>query len=125
MNFKVNFKSSGWCTFFENRQCGLKDIDIARRDVGEFIPLSDFPEKFSEFKEDPVIELSEQDARETGLFEEVNTIQVTVPYCGLNKFYNSFYCLDSEGYVLMKHVICKRCLIEEWKKDGFPTNWDI
>ena len=108
---------------------GLKHLDAARAKIGQEVRPGMMPERSEGLETNPVIELTEAQARLSGLFVNVNSVEVTVPQASLNKYTSLSY--DLSGFDAANNVVIVQCVLDEgqikkdWIAVGYPGKWNI
>ena len=130
MNFTVNFKSNprvGYPFYLRERQTGMADVRYIRQQLKVNLPLDrirgtvDGRQGYIEN-----VEITEEIAVKTGLFENCNSIVVYVPEEWLNQFsYLNVNTKVSEetGEILrasLRPELNISPILAEWERLGFP-----
>jgi hypothetical protein len=132
VKFRVVFagKSVG-AVYFESHDSGLVGLDLARRelDLPNLNPLL-VSDRVNSYSCDVDVHLSEEQARESGLFENCNKVIVWVPSKFLNRFTEQIIKSDKDRYtgeiegVWFSYEVDKQKVIEGWADAGYPLNWE-
>lgn len=133
MQFTVFFEtgSSVTAAFFGSQPIGINDVDIIREKLGISLPLDRIKPRNETLQSFDSIVLSEETARESGLYKDKSHVGVRVPQKMLNQFCDKVAkCTTDEqtGEVLsawIEYRIDKDAVIEAWRQSGFRTEWDI
>lgn len=128
MEFSVKFSANhGWAVNFNRDQVGFLAIDNVRQSESMDIPLSCFDSTIESKTSDPFCVLSEEMARESGLFDDKNEAFVYVPKGYFNQFCQLKHDLETneDGVVKVKfkQEFNKLKALDAWRQEGYPTTW--
>ena len=133
MKFYIEFVgSNGYAVEkYENSNIvGLELIDLVRKKLNQNLSLELFESNVSSFTKDLLIEISEEVARISGLFQNMNTITVYTEKGFFNNFVHisPVFEVNNEGdieKVTFKRVLDEEKIIKKWITDGFPSSYVI
>jgi hypothetical protein len=115
---------------FGHGDIGLDLVDLARNISGlPKLDISLFDEFIKPFSETVEIELDEQEARRSGLFNKNHTVFIEVPGEFLNKYTTispMFYRDSKDGKitrVAFEYKIDKYAILVNWMSYGYPKTW--
>ena len=97
----------------------LPDLEVAR--VNSYLPY---------YTHDVDIEISEEFARKSELFQKTCTIDVFMPSKALNRYAHVSADIQKDNktgeilYVSPKYQVDKKTVLAAWKEAGYPTEWD-
>ena len=131
MNFSVLFAAeSGFPVNISRADIGIKGVDLIREILGFELPLDRMDEKVKGYIGSVEIELGEEIARESGLFEDTNFIKVKVPEFSLNEFTFDKVEVDQDsktGEVTRAYIRISldiESILSAWKEACYPTDWN-
>jgi len=128
MEFTVKFASQeikfvsqrGYAVSMPTRKVGLRQLDEARAMLGSHITCVLAPQLL---EDDVSVNLTEEQARASGLFDEANEVTVEVPKRALNKYVALTY---QEGIaVRATYTIDKKQVLADWIAAGYPEQWSL
>jgi hypothetical protein len=109
---------------------GLKILNKIKKQANvSFLDLEKIDECFlSCFESSTRIVLTEEQAIETGLFEEEGFVEIEVIEKGLNKYVERSFKINKDKKNEILHINLERSLNEkklynDWKAAGFPKRW--
>lgn len=132
MELTIKFNSKGssyYAVQYGGENIGLKQANEIRKDSGVNLELDRIKSYINSIGFDPEIQVSENYAIESSLFEDCCNVTVRVEGKHLNKFlYNSYkYQVDQKTGEIQKAWIEKELdknkVLEAWKDAGFPLEW--
>lgn len=136
MHFEVIFKVDGRDMYIVNSSIladsvGIKTLDWIRHELkNPNLSLGSVTTEISKVvATDKAIEISEEMARESGLFENKSTVIVCCPPLFLNKYLQKRILevpkVRLQNYrVEVSWVLDEEAIISDWKKQGFPVRFD-
>ncbi len=129
MNFKVRFWSEKKRAIHIDRtETGLRAINLIRNSTGINVSLDKISENINGYSEDPLVEISELTAVNSGHFDWNNIIEVKVDPCTLNAFCRWTVSTeeDEQTHEIMsakvKQWLDVDALIWWWADKGYPKN---
>jgi len=132
MEFKLIFKGCNSVAKVQSSPIGLLDLDEARKELGVNFSASLMEDNICAYDCCEVrIILTEEQARNTGLFANNSTETVTVVPNSLNKFIKRILSVkrdDNNGAILSvayKNSLDKEEVFEKWLADGCPIEWNV
>ncbi len=131
MNFTIRFVGKEkHALYVDSKQVGIEQLDAARIVTGVPNLSPNLVSSYVDYRhESPYINVSEDVARQSGLFQESCNITVQVDACQLNKYaflYPTIHKNNETGEitkVYFKQEISEPQLIIDWIKAGFPLDW--
>ena len=133
MKLEVRFWAGhgSWVAYYARRELGLDGVKELRQETGVTdLDLSRMDGVTGYLETQAVtIELDEQTARESGLFDKTNTAVVTVPPKGLSGYIELIAKTTQApgtGEITMaklQPVVAKDAVLDDWIEAGFPTEW--
>lgn len=112
------------------RQAGLRLVDEARKAVGvPGLPLDRVSASVEGLADNPEIVISEDLARRSHLFEDVNRVQVRVQPGSLNRFTIVQPVVDRDSttgevrQVRFRTKLDRKAVLIAWEAAGFPLEW--
>lgn len=131
MKLHIEFISpNGYPVSYDSRDIGLNGVDRIREYAGHKIPLDVIHGGVMALRAYPRIKVSEEVARKSGHFWDRNTVCVTVPAGGLNRFVRLIPHVEraDSGEVLHAELHAKidnEAVVRAWEEAGFPLQWDL
>jgi len=134
MKFKLVFESSGGgiVANHEAFEFGLRGVDRIRRELGVELPLDRIDNYVCYIgRSRVVVEIDEETARNSGLFQESAKITVDVPRYSLSRYVESVVESNKDSTTgeikgaRLVLTINKERLLEDWINAGYPEKWDI
>ncbi len=130
MKFTVEFKTkTGYAFSIEDQKFGIKKLDEIREELGvSYLSLEKVDGSVDGKSSDPGITISEELARESGLFQDSCSVKVEVNSSELNQFtYLKTVVRKDNCTGEIKHVFCRveldeTAVLEWWKSKGYPLN---
>ncbi len=133
MKFTVVFNSDN-CSIpaisFGCEKIGLNLVDKARELCGlPKLSIALFDDFIKPYNSNITIEIDEQEARRSGLFQEDNTTWIKVPGEFLNKYTTispMFYRDSKDGRITrvgFEYQIAKTTILVDWMSFGYPKTW--
>jgi hypothetical protein len=107
-----------------NQDQGLEALDTCRAQLGSDITADDVDSICKGYSNNPTIELTEEQARKTGLFTNSTFTRVEVPTHSLNIYCSIKHKKMSSGKVHSQYAMDDKRLFQAWEKAGFPTKWE-
>lgn len=129
MEFSATFKSeNSYAVSIPQQSAGITLLDKAREDTGLPKLNPDLAELMSlPTRSNPAIKITEDQARESGLFAGTSTIDVVVDREQLNKFcklVTETYIKEYTGEVTRVFIEVDRdAIIDAWQNAGYPEDW--
>lgn len=133
MKFVIRFTGEGYYSAIDlpEKRLGLQHLDLARQAVGvPYLAAERVKGKVDGVYENPVVVVTEEQARRSGRFEESYLLEVTVPGGALNK-YMHLHAIprvdETTGEVrevVFAYKLDENELIEDWLSAGAPISWN-
>ena len=133
MKFNVLFDGGSSCAIkIEQQRFGLKGLDAARNAVGlPNLEADRVVEVIASTKRDPKFEITEEQARNTGHFQDRSYAKVRVKPGALNGFTQILWIVSRDNKtgeikeVEARIVVDHKKIWEAWEEANFPIDWDI
>ncbi len=129
MNFKVRFwAETKGAVDLSRQQTGLKEVELIRTVTDQNVSLDKISDTIDSLQDDPLIEISEETARNSTHFDHKNVLDVRVPAGGLNamcRLWVTFEKDEATGEIThakCKHWIDEVAVIWWWADKGYPKN---
>lgn len=132
MKFDIKVRGSdGYAVYIEQADIGLNGVDQIRSDLGlPELGLTLIDGMSASHYETPVITIPERMARDSGLFEKVNRVEVTIPQHALNRY--AYLATSKEqaknGEIeraWLSWLVDYDRLLEDWAAAGYPVDWQV
>ena len=98
----------------------LPDLEAAR--VNSYLPY---------YTHDVDVEISEESARKSKLFQKTNTVDVFLPHNALNRYVHIVPNIrrdDKTGEILdvsPEYHVDEKAVLTAWEESGYPTEWNL
>lgn len=125
MKFQVVFKCDGAGEYPVNQaqtQIGLSIVDQARTFLGGSFPIEDFETEIRGNKTLVIANVSESLARSSGIFSQVNRIEISVSDGALNQ-YAPMLAEIVEGKPIVRYSQNALQAATDWFNQGRPNPW--
>ena len=131
MKLSVSFVTNvSYAVNLDSRNLGLDFVDKARAETGVAnLAIERVDGYLRPYSEDPTIPITEEIARESGLFGERPTVKVQVQGGSLNPYMELRLGVeksDETGEIIQvtafKELDVAR-VIGDWRQSGYPTKW--
>jgi len=130
MYFRIRFFNYGFAISLNQEEIGLEGVDKIREELKINLPLGKIQGEIDGIKSDVSFILSEEQARETGLFSCRNSLTVTTSNGKLNDFVEEIVTCgrdpstDEIKWAKIERKVNEEKIWEAWKEAGFPTVWE-
>lgn len=131
MYFSITFRGvDGFAVSIDGRPVGISGVDIIRNQANmPKLSVDPINPWINGIDENPMVEIPEKVARDSGMFDKLNKLDVTVPPAALNGFtyLQAQIKRDTEtGEITSARLVYKldeQLVIDKWVNDGCPIEW--
>ena len=134
MKFTIKFRGNdgGSAIAMGSKKLGLAWVDQARKEAElPDLELGRIQQELWTDSSNSTIFISEELARQSGLFQDFGEVIVTVPRKSLNRFLRIEADVDKDPetgeikLVKPRHQLDTQAVAEAWITAGYPTNWRL
>lgn len=131
MKFTVKFNGDKHYAFrMDEKNLGIKDVDEIREHIGCRLDIKNIFGCMDEYKGDPAIELSYEEAKRCSYLQDTNSCKVEVApklfNCFINKTikYNKNNDTGEFLNAWKEYHLQEELIFQAWEKAGFPLTWE-